>query len=177
MLFAMQHWQKQAIISRNNTVLMNFSPFMAIMRNTYQIHDSSAGDLVHIIGKKKRAKSKKIHQNKSGKLKSPHLSSGSSYSFSCCLTAILIATEPPMAHQVRTAREPLLPFQVMVKRRVTAIKVPLLMMGSTFISIFIIDLPCGQADHTILAESAVLQELAKQHNSIIISICLTVIRS
>lgn len=43
------------------------------------------------------------------------------------------------------------------------------------LSVFIIDLPCGQADHTILAESTVLQELAKEHNPIITSICLTVI--
>lgn len=54
MLFATQHWQKQAIISRNKTILMNFSPFMAIMGNIYQIHESSAGDPVHITGKKKR---------------------------------------------------------------------------------------------------------------------------
>lgn len=44
MLFAMQHWQKQAIMSRNNTILMNFSPFTAIMRNIYHTHPSLAGE-------------------------------------------------------------------------------------------------------------------------------------
>lgn len=52
MLFAMQHWQKPDIISRNSTILINFNPFMAIMRNIYHIHESSAGDLVHIIEEK-----------------------------------------------------------------------------------------------------------------------------
>lgn len=58
MLFATQHWQKHAIISRNNTILMNFSPFMAIMRNIYHIYESSAGEPVHIIEKKKKESKK-----------------------------------------------------------------------------------------------------------------------
>lgn len=40
MLFATRQWQKLAIISRNSTILMNFNPFMAIMRNIYHIHDT-----------------------------------------------------------------------------------------------------------------------------------------
>lgn len=35
---------------------MNFSPFMAIMGNMYHIHESSAGDPVHIIEKKNESK-------------------------------------------------------------------------------------------------------------------------
>jgi len=67
--------------------------------------------------KKMRAKNKKIQQNKSGKQKHPHQISELSYSFSWCLMAIIIATESPMAHQVRTARDLLFPFQVVVLRR------------------------------------------------------------
>lgn len=60
MLFATQQWQTQAIISRSNTILMNFNPFMAIMRNVYHIRDeSSAGDLDHITEEKKKKESKK----------------------------------------------------------------------------------------------------------------------
>lgn len=53
MLFAMQHWQKLAIISRNSSILMHFNPSMTIMRNIYHIHECSAGDFVCIIGQKK----------------------------------------------------------------------------------------------------------------------------
>lgn len=103
MLFAMQHWQKQVIISRNNTIFMNFSPFIAIMRNLYHIHASSAGDLVHIIEKVvSKTQENSAKQVRQVKKPSPELRT---ILFSCCLIAI--ATESPMACEVRTAMEPL----------------------------------------------------------------------
>lgn len=84
-----------------------------------------------------------------------------------------------LVHQIVTIRETLFPCSVTTKES-TAIKAPdCWRWVPSFISIFISDLPCGQANHTtlILAKSTALQESAKQHNSIIPSICVTVLRS
>lgn len=84
----------------------------------------SWGSCPYHRGKKKR------------QIKSPQLGSGLPYSSSYFI-AILIATESPMAQQVRTAKEPYSPFKLWWKGKWHQLKSRLLAMCSRFISIFI----------------------------------------
>lgn len=152
--------------------MTNFSPFTAITKNFYRMHISPVEDLLHIIEKNRSQK----YEHSAEQVRK--LRKTLSELRTMLLIQLMLCRD---AHCYRVAsgssasncNQQGNPVQLRQKES-TAIKAPdCWRWVPSFISIFISDLPCGQANHTtlILAKSTALQESAKQHYSIIPSIC------